>query len=319
VDGLKAKFLQLGVTPDALLSGKVWEDKKTLPNLPQPLIGLAETLLIVQKAFEEDAERATITYEGTRQLLIGSGMFPRHVNVPEWVLSGLASYFDTPTQAVYSGVGLPSWTHLVSFKHLQREKSSPLANSSEVLYQVVTDRYFERARKATEAAQEKPGDEKLADRATDDWELARSTAWSFVYYLMSNGKVSELVQYGRELNELPRDLELSESVLQACAARAFKIGEDKNAGKIDLAGRGKERAREWFTQMGNLTLDLPGVEPFHLAQRSVQSQGKQTPVTPPSGTQPAVGPGVGPGGLGTPPGGLGTPPGTPPPLGPGKM
>jgi hypothetical protein len=301
-DMLTSTFNKLGITQDMLLTGKIWDDKKALANAPQPLVGVAETFLLLQKAFEEDAERATISNEATRQLLVSSGMFPRHVNVPEWVLSGMASYFDTPTQAVYPGVGLPSWTHLVSFKHLQKDKAGRLSNQPEVLYQVVTDRYFEKARLATEAAKEKLDDEALAEtlaeKARSEWDLARCTAWSFVYYLMSNGKVNELVQYGQELNELPRDLELSESVLQACAARAFRIGEDKNASKIDLAVRAKERARDWFTQINNLTLDLSSVEPFHLIQRNLLDQPRRAP---PAGGQP--GPGFGPGNPGPPPGG----------------
>ena len=272
------KFNLTGITYDALMSGKVWEDKQARSKVAPFVIGYMETMLLLQKALEEDAEQSTITYEGTRQILIASGMFPRHVNVPEWVLSGLASYFETSMQAVYPGVGLPSWSHWTSFKHLQKDtKAGPLANSTDVLYNVLTDRYFDQARQASDAAQEKRDDDQLADKARDAWELARCTAWSFVYHLAINGRINDIVKYGRELNELPRDLDLSEQALQGCAARAFKIGDAKNAGRIDMNGSAKNLATAWFTQMQNTRLDESTVEEFHLFMRSKQGQTKQAP------------------------------------------
>src|ERR1043166_4040988 len=182
-------FLTKNNVPTAdLLSGKIWDDKKV--GMYGAVIQWAQTLEIVQKAFEEDAERQTITYEGTRQLLVASGMFPRHVAVPEWVLSGLASYFETPEQAPYGGVGLASWSNLISFKYFQKEKSGRLAfnKAGEVLFNTITDRYFEKARIASELSQEKVTDEALADKARDEWDFARCTAWAFTYYVINNSQ-----------------------------------------------------------------------------------------------------------------------------------
>jgi hypothetical protein len=257
-----------GVTEEMLLSGKIWEDRQKAYQLSTTKIGEAQTLLIVRKALQEDAERATITHEGTRQLLVASGMFPRHVDVPEWVLAGLASYFETPVQAVYPGVGLPSWTHLVSFKHLQ--KTEVFAKPSEVLYNTLTDRYFARARHASELAQEHRDDDGLADKARESWDLARTTAWGFVYHLASNDRINELVAYGRELNQLPRDMELGELALQGCAARAFKISDSRNAARIDMPGKASRLASAWFKQMADLTLDKRDVEDFHTTMLSKQ-------------------------------------------------
>ncbi len=284
------KFSEAGVTRDAILSGKIWDDKQRAAAMG-PYIMLGQTMLLVEKALEDDAERATLTHDGTRQLLVGSGLFPRNVNVPEWVLSGLSSYFDTPALAVYPGVGLPSWTELINFKYFQKEKSGKLNNPTDVLYSVLTDRYFQQAQQASELARDQPEDEKLADRARDAWDLARSTAWAFVYYLASTGRVNDLIQYGKEMNDLPRDLDLGELALQACAARAFKLGDAKNAGRLDLNGRGKELAAAWFTEMRNVILDLSTVEDFHLRMRTELSQPRRPP---PAATTPVGPPGYGP-------------------------
>jgi len=297
LDKLIQTFTVAGVSQEALLTGKIWDDKQRSHAMSKE-ISVAETFLIVQKALEEDAERATITYEGTRQLLVASGLFPRHVDVPEWVLTGLASYFETPEMAVYPGVGLPSWSYLISFRHFQNEtKAGKLTNPSEVLYNVVTDRYFTQARIAAEKAHELH-DEKLELQARDDADLARCTAWAFVYHLVSNGKVDSLLKYGKEMNDLPRDLDLSEQTLQACAARAFGLGEDKNAGKLDMTNRVKNRSTEWFAQMKDLTLEMPGIETFHLKLRAEANQPKkEAPPAAPAG-QPGFGP---PGNGGLPP------------------
>jgi hypothetical protein len=303
---LMQKLANAQIGHDEVLSGKIWDTPQRIGGLFAD-VGFAQTLLVMQRALEEDSERATITYEGTRQLLVGSGMFPRHVNVPDWVLEGLSSYFETPAPAVYPGVGLPSWTHLISFKYFHQEKASKLAKSSDVLYNVLTDRYFAQAMHSSELAQEKREDDRLADLAADDWELARCTAWSFVYHLTSTGRVNDLVNYGKELNQLPRDMDLSEQALQACAARAFKLGDPKNASRIDMAGRAKILATEWYSQMTKLSLeDMPAVEAVHLQERRELAQARLAAAAA------AVAPTGPPQGLG----GFGPPGGAPPPGGP---
>jgi hypothetical protein len=298
VEQLKQELNKNGYSADLIVSGKIF-DKEYLskwsknPNLVN-LIGLSDTVLTAMKAFEEDSERQTITYEGTRQLLVASGMFPRHVSVPEWVLTGLASYFETPVQAVYPGMGNASWTHLISFKYFQKAKGSRLAVPADVLYNVLTDRYFEQARRSSELSQEKLGDEKLADKAKEDWELARCTAWAYVYHRVSNGKINELFRYGEELHRLPRDMDLSEKVLQECAARAMGLGERTNASKLDMQGAVRTRAAEWFNAMRDLTLPMVAVQDFHYHQRELQA--RKAPPPPPPGS------GTGSGGLPPPPG-----------------
>ena len=296
-----SQFLTKNGVPTAdLLSGKVWDDKKLLVHADA--IRAAQTMLILQKAFEEDSERQTITYEGTRQLLVASGMFPRHVNVPEWVLSGLASYFETPEQAVYAGIGLPSWTNLISFKHFQKDstkdKPSRLAKPDEVLYGTVTDRFFDRARAASELAQEKT-DEKLEEKAREEWEFARCTAWGFTYYVINKHDlgINRFFRYGEELNKLPRDMDLNEKVLQACAAKAFGLSGPKSGGRLDMAAT-KAMAEAWYELMDRTTLELVRVQQFHLVQRELLTKPKPPPPPP---TNP------GPGGL-QPPGGGGPPP-----------
>jgi hypothetical protein len=319
---------------DEVLNGKVWDNPKH--GHLASAIAYTQTLLIVAKALQNDAERATITHEGTRQLLVASGMFPRHVNVPEWVVAGFSAYFETPSPAPYAGVGIPSVTHLISFKYFY-EKTGKLAKTdmlakgdiltkSGVLYNVLTDRYFAAAHRASELAQEKSLDAKLADKTAEDWEFARCTAWALVCFLAETGRINELFSYGRELNLLPRDMDLSEQALQACAARAFKLSDTRNAGRIDMAERAKVLANEWYDHILGRFLEVNFVENALLSEREELAKVRRAPpasstTTNPGGPGLPGGPGVGPGGPGY-PGGSGAAPGRPglpggPGVGPG--
>src|SRR5207244_97163 len=102
-----------------------------------------QTLVLVEKAAQTEAERATISHAATRQLLFATGLLPRHVDVPEWIQYGLSSFFETPAGAFYPGVGLPSWTNLLKFKYYNAKKR--LRPSGDVLLRVVADKYFRTA------------------------------------------------------------------------------------------------------------------------------------------------------------------------------
>jgi hypothetical protein len=165
---------------------------------------------------------------------------------------------------------------------------------------------------------EKSLDEKLGDKAAEDWEFARCTAWALVCYLADTGRVNDLFSYGRELNQLPRDMDLSEQVLQACAARAFKLSDAKNAGRIDMAERAKVLANGWYDYILGLFLEVNGVENVLVTEREALAKARAAAAaTPPTGP---TGPGVGPGGPGFPggPGGPGFPGGPGRPGGSGQ-
>src|SRR5262249_10781012 len=55
-----------------------------------------QTLALLEKALEDEAELAAVSHEGTRQLAVASGLFSRNVILPEWVSFGFASVFETP-------------------------------------------------------------------------------------------------------------------------------------------------------------------------------------------------------------------------------
>src|SRR5204862_549432 len=55
----------------------------------------AQTNALLLKALAEDGENAAVSYSGTRQLLVGSGLLAQNVELPLWVQSGMGSFFQT--------------------------------------------------------------------------------------------------------------------------------------------------------------------------------------------------------------------------------
>jgi hypothetical protein len=232
-----------GLKKDDLLSGAVWKlgEQKDFAKY-----AYLQTTVLVEKAMQTEAERATISHAATRQLLFATGLLPRHVDVPEWIQYGLSSFFETPAGAFYPGMGLPSWTNLLKFKYYDARKR--LQPRGDVLLRVVTDRYFRKAGDSDALLNEAKDSFILAARAQDDRAIAQSTAWALVYYLAKENKLGLLLQYSRELDGLPRDLELSERVLRGCFTRAFGAADSPRLQRF---------ADAWFSAMSADELEIP--------------------------------------------------------------
>jgi hypothetical protein len=258
---------KVSITREDLLSGEINKNKDA--NKAALFIAAAQTAVMLSKSIEAEAERATVTSETIRQLLVASESFPRNVQIPEWMVEGLAAFFETPIGAVYPTVGAPSWTHLISFKYLRNIKR--LDDPTETLRNVITDKYFQAAREATAQFVSTSGS---ADGSSDQarreakqaWEMARCTSWSFVFYLSESKQLGDLFKYGKELDKLPRDMDLDEPVLQGCFARGFGITDPKDPRRINQK-KMKDLARGWFESMQGVNLALVDVQTFLLQKR----------------------------------------------------
>jgi hypothetical protein len=243
------KHLKMG--RDELLTGKVWMRQDAKENVKNTI--MLQSMILVQKAMEEETERATISHEAVRQLLFSTGLLPRNVAVPEWIQYGLASFFESPPGSFYPGLAIPSWSNLLDFKYFREKKM--LGPQATVLQHVITDDFFQRARASTNRAI-LARSARLADKAKQDEDIARSTAWALVYYLVKTDQLNVLFRYSQELDSLPRDLELTQRVLHRCFTRAF----DKSTTLPNLADR-------WFTEMQEFVLEIPAYERAMLSAR----------------------------------------------------
>lgn len=272
------------VNRDELVTGVVWDKKD---NKFDVLTGSAlQTLALMQKSLDDDSERASISHEATRQLLLATGVLPRLVNVPDWIHSGMASYLDTPYGALYNGVGLPSWSQLVAFKHFRRAGKLG-ATPFDALLQTVTNKYFRDVARAEE--NQKDQLEKETQELKNANDMAHSTAWALVFYIIQNEEkgLQKLLKYTEELANLPRDLELDERALQACFARAFQLTDAKDPRRLDPS-KGATFANAWFNKMLGVHLEVPDAERELTAYRFPPAAKKKsgtttTPFGPPMG------------------------------------
>jgi hypothetical protein len=243
--------LGANLTRDDLLSGKVNENK--LARIGAVPLAYAQVAVLLAKTLEDEAERLTATNEGVRQLLIAADVFPRHVQIPDWMVEGLSAFFETPP-GLYPTIGSKSWTHLVSYKYLRNSKDRRVDNPANMLFNVVTDRYFHDARVLAANLRQSPNNNDFRLASRDAWELARCTSWAFVYYLAQTGKLDALFKYGKELDALPRDMDLSDLVVQGCFARAFEMTDNADPRRIDQA-KLTSTANAWSTMMQETNLD----------------------------------------------------------------
>lgn len=290
---LQSELTKLNVGRDELLSGDIWtvrlkKDQALMQQIPK--LALVQTYTLVQKAMEEESERSSITHEGTRQLLYATGLLPRNVLGPEWLPAGLASFFETSPNAFYTSTGLPSWSHLVNFKFFR--DTGKLGKPEAALSELITDGYFRRMQQSLDALAEEPEDkEKLAAQAREDTDIARCTAWAFVYYLAQKNELGKLLRFCQEMNNMPRDLEMNERVWQGCFARAFGMADRNDSHCLNLPAF-KQFAEGWFAEMSRVTLEMGEVEREMLQWRREAGAPRKTPTTPampgPPGIPPMV-------------------------------
>jgi hypothetical protein len=251
---------QQGWDPEKLLSADKQDARKAHPpKATSEQVAYAQTIALLLKALKEESEIASVTHEGTRQLLAATGLkpgtvlLPRGVAAPEWIQFGMGSFFETPEGAPWIGTGAPSWLYLVTFDVMQAAEK--LDKPEEALKKVVTDRYFddsivihtEHARLITRSGLLK----------------ARTMSWALTYYL-ARKHLDGLIRYYEELQKLPRDLDFDEDVLMGCFGRAFGLMKEGNSGGLLKEGKWEqldeaklqELAKDWYQTIKDTPLEI---------------------------------------------------------------
>jgi hypothetical protein len=224
------------------------------------------TYALLERALEDEAERAAVSHEGSRQLFVSTGLVPRTVVLPQWVAFGSAAAFETPKgpfpgapveaqNALYPGVLAPSWLYLRIFKS---GIGNDTGDAAPFLRAVITDAQFNRV--------VSPADHQGIIKA-------RTTAWALSYYLLKS-RLPGMMKFYQELAHLPRDLEVDEKTVLACFARSFDVANATQDG-IDPS-KFEQLAKDWLSYIRSLP--IPGVE-----------IGLERELTPPTATTPNPG------------------------------
>lgn len=182
---------------------------------------LADTFATLALLFRDNENDEVLSHECTHQLAGNTGLFPRGVYIPKWVHEGLATYFETPSEGVWSGPGAVNELRLRFYKSLHAQGLGPVLGNVNF---IVSDDLF-----------------RLAFRSGNHGLIlhAYAQAWAMTYFLMKNYP-DKLIEYYRKLGEMPPDLELSAAELLELFDSVF--GRERRA---ELNG-------EWQIYMGGL-------------------------------------------------------------------
>ena len=182
-------------------------------------VRLADTLSLLVEIERENSDIEVVSHEITHQMAGNTGLLPRHVQVPSWVHEGLATYFEAPKGAAWSGIGAVNQSRLDWYRLLAPDR----VHSN--LDFIVGDQIFDFAGNHVS---------KVA---------GYGQAWALTHFLMEK-HFDRFMTFYRRLGEMPPDL-----VLSADAANAL----------FDEAFAGIPRRTldaEWRTYMAGLRTDL---------------------------------------------------------------
>ncbi len=251
-------FQRFGV--EDLLKGKQpnWTDKGAPKYIEY---ARASTLALVDQMLTEEGEIASATCEGTKQLLTETGLLPKGLLVPEWLVSGLASIFETPKSnfpnlggtvraAFWHGGGSTHWVHMKLWEEtFNKAKISPEKQCNMIL-NTVTDKLFRIGNSLNDST---TGDGKEIKELVKDLNnetyhlLARSLSWGLVYYL-ARERFEQFDTFLTELKQLPRDVELTDQAVLSAFCRAFGV-KDFELGARETHLEMEVIARKWLDFM----------------------------------------------------------------------
>jgi hypothetical protein len=174
---------------------------------------------------EIDRWRSDMAYtsrETVHQFAASTGLLPPRVGIPRWVHIGMATYFESPSDEAWGGVGAVDDVRIENYRALQNDR----------LYSNI-DFIIE--------------DRSLNDATTRDVRpKAAAQVWSLTHFLFENHP-RELMTYYKVLGEMPRDVTLNPDLLGNLFSRAF--GPDHQA-----------LQQEWHGYMRTLKSDIERME-----------------------------------------------------------
>ena len=174
--------------------------KRNVTAGTKDIVRLADTISMLVEIERENLDIEVVSHEATHQMAGNTGLLPRHVQIPSWVHEGLATYFETPSDASWSGFGAVNSQRLDWYRQLEAD-----VEHSNIDF-IAQDQIFTYA-------------------ATLGAELhGYGQAWALTHFLVER-HFDKYMNYCRRLGEMPPDLTLSPEVLKSIFDESF--GEDR--------------------------------------------------------------------------------------------
>ncbi len=160
-------------------------------------IRVAELITMLAEIDRENADIEVVTHEATHQMAGNTGLFPRHILVPSWVHEGLATYFEAPDDATWSGMGAVNEERLEWYRAL----GSPRESSLQFL---VGDKIFKNARTHGAVLH------------------GYGQAWALTHFLMEK-HFKEFMAFYDRVGQMPPDFPLTPEILNTIFDQVFTI------------------------------------------------------------------------------------------------
>jgi hypothetical protein len=184
-------------------------------------VRLADTISMLVEIERENSDITVVSHETTHQMAGNTGLLPRHVLIPSWVHEGLATYFETPNGANWSGVGAVNADRLEWYRMLEPDREH-----SNIDF-IVGDQIFDFA-------------------GSHETKVAGyGQAWALTHFLLEK-HFDEFMGFYRRLGEMPPHAHLSSEVITQLFNEEVKV--KRNV--LDL---------EWRSYMRSLKTDIEDI------------------------------------------------------------
>lgn len=162
------------------LNGKLQEMKKQAVKERRPgtadLVRLVDTLNLITMVARENSDIEVVSHEATHHMAAATGLMPNDAQVPVWAAEGLATYFESPKEAAWSGIGAVNEERLEWYRNLAKDRTV-----SNIDF-IVSDRIFMNA-------------------ATDEGILhGYGQSWALTHFLMERYP-TQLIEYYRVVGQ----------------------------------------------------------------------------------------------------------------------
>ena len=182
------------------------------------IIRFADTIQLLTEVSRENLDIEVVSHEATHHMAGNTGLMPGDAPVPVWAAEGLATYFESPKQAAWSGIGAVNSDRLKWYRALEPDREH-----SNIDF-IVSDKIFKYA-------------------ASHNASLhGYGQAWALTHFLMDK-HFDKLIQWYQEIAAIKQEKSLSPEQLQESFDKVF--GDSKQT--LEL---------EWRRYMRSLKTDL---------------------------------------------------------------
>jgi hypothetical protein len=92
------------------------------PNpLTKHVVRVSKTLNVLCEMEKRNQDIEVVSHEGTHQMAANTGLMPNEAHVPVWIAEGIATYFESPRDAAWAGVGTVNEKRLRDYRASARD------------------------------------------------------------------------------------------------------------------------------------------------------------------------------------------------------